>query len=330
MKVLNFSLAANNWKTYRTVENHILRIKKETRKTLQFPFNMESTILFIGYLLNNRKVSGSTLDQYITGLRMIHMINGHFNTYLRPSIVTQIITGVKNMDNTLGRRLLKETRLPMTPELMRVLRTELKKSGMSRQKARLTWVVATWAWSGAFRIHETLSRKQKEFDPTCTLLAKDVTSTKLAIHGTTHDCIRIHLKSPKEEKLSNGVYIDLFPVIGSAGWMCPVQAFIKWRNEKTTKTSPNLPMFRTRTGEAYTGNAFNNDLRKLLSGNVSTVNGKITSHSFQKDMSKLYLVSGLHECTCMGSLCGILFVHIQVYGCGYTCVCLGMFVLGCL
>ena len=43
-------------------------------------------------------------------------------------------------------------------------------------KVRLVWAVITMAFNGSFRVHELLSREEHKFDPSSTLLAKNVTS----------------------------------------------------------------------------------------------------------------------------------------------------------
>ena len=134
-----------------------------------------------------------------------------------------------------------------------------------------------------------LSRHRRNFDPTTTLLSGDVVHTQITIGTDIKDCIRVHLKSPKEEKLSMGVYIDLFPVSGLAAWMCPVKAYTKWSGEKSTRSRSHLPMFTEVSGELYTGQEFNKDLKRLLPKSSLDKEGKITSHSFRAGQFLSYL-----------------------------------------
>jgi len=84
---LNHGLASNTWTSYRTAANHVVRIRKELGISLSFPFSLEDTITYLGYLLAVRKVSGATLDKYLSGLRMAHMTRGHFSPWIRPDVV---------------------------------------------------------------------------------------------------------------------------------------------------------------------------------------------------------------------------------------------------
>ena len=67
------------------------------------------------------------------------------------------------------------------------------------------------------------------FDPTTSLLARDIAISSVEVGGMPHKVLKIFLRHPKEEKLSAGVTIDLFQTRGEAGWLCPVTAYKKWR-----------------------------------------------------------------------------------------------------
>ena len=44
---------------------------------------------------------------------------------------------------------------------------------------------------------------------------------------------KIHLKAPKEQKLSKGVTVELFPTPGTE--FCPIKAYSKWKNYSKLK-----------------------------------------------------------------------------------------------
>jgi hypothetical protein len=152
-EAMNFSLAANTWKLYAAVERHVERIRKEMGVRLTFPFSLESIVTFIGYLLDVRKVSGVTVNKYLSGLRMLHITKGHFSPWLRPDVVSSIVTGAKNRDDLAKMMRGKVGELPVTPAMMKTLRLNLKSSNLGRTKKRLIWMTATsgleWSVQGA-------------------------------------------------------------------------------------------------------------------------------------------------------------------------------------
>ena len=54
---LNHGLARNTWKSYKMSANHVLRIRKELGIALSFPFSLEDTLTYIGYLLSSSSAS---------------------------------------------------------------------------------------------------------------------------------------------------------------------------------------------------------------------------------------------------------------------------------
>ena len=91
------------------------------------------------------------------------MCNG-LNT--RPELVKTILLGRQHQESTNK----KAPRMAMTIPVMKLLKFLLTKAKMNHGKRRLVWAVACLAFHGSFRIHELLSKKDKEYDPTTTSL----------------------------------------------------------------------------------------------------------------------------------------------------------------
>ena len=284
MEALNHSLAANTWRSYRTAENHLARIKKELGIDIRFPFTPEASLTFIGYLLS-RKLSASTVQKYMSAIRMVHMTRGEFAPWLLPDVVKSVLTGAANRDQLRKRMEGKKGRLAVLPKEMRMLWEQLKMSKLARHIKRLIWVSATWCFAGAFRVHEILSRTPHSYDPTVTLLEKDVSLANVTIKGEVFKVVKVHLKHPKEIRLSAGVTIDLFEAKGEAAWMCPVAAYVQWKSDKPLKPSPTLPVFRLRTGEGFTGRTLNLHLATLLKEEALKQGGTFSSHSFRAGLA---------------------------------------------
>lgn len=292
-EALNFSLAANTWRSYRTAENHLARIRKELGVNIKFPFDLEATLTFTGYLLT-RGLAANTVQKYLTAIRTVHLSRGEFAPWLLPEVVKSVITGAANRDQLRKRMEGKKGRLAVTPREMHILLDALKACKLPRHVKRLIWVSATWCFSGAFRVHEILSRSPRTFDPTVTLLGKDVNMSNVTVNGDTFRVVKVFLKHPKEMRLSAGVTIDLFEVRGEAAWLCPVSAFVQWKADKPLKPSPTLPLFRLKTGEGFTGRLLNSHLAVLLKKEAMKQGGSFSSHSFR---------AGLATASCLFQTC---------------------------
>ena len=109
----------------------------------------------------------------------------------------------------------------MTTPIMELVKKLLTLSILPLEMKRLVWVISCLAFHGSFRIHELLSREEQSYDPTSTLLGKDVRLVKTKIDGNLEELLIVHLKSPKEDSLKMGVNVELF---ATGTITCPVEA----------------------------------------------------------------------------------------------------------
>ena len=240
-------------------------------------------LAFIGWLINVRKVSSSTIEKYLSGLRIIHLKNGVLPGNLRPDLVTAIIRG-----HFQSQTKVKIPRLPV----MKLLKKLLTNSQMSMSKKRLLWTISCIAFHGSFRIHELLSRSEATFDHTTTLLGSDVRLVSTKVAGNPEKILVIHLKCPKEDKLKQGINVELF---STGTFTCPVTAWTKWRQWSSLSIFPIKPVFRQENGKCMTGNLFNKELKSLLSQHVNYDEKKYLSHSFRSGYASMMAAKGYSD-----------------------------------
>jgi hypothetical protein len=288
----NYALAANTWQSYGTAERHVRRVEKYTGEKMSFPFTLKSTLTYVGYLLGVRKISGSSVEKYISGLRMCHLKAGHFSPGLRPDIIKMVITGAQNRDQLAKRLSGKGERLPVTIEMMTAIKRNLKGMRLPKSKKRLIWLTACLCWAGAFRIHEVLAREELSYDKTTTLMHQDLKLSMIMVDGENIDTLRVHLKHPKEERLSAGVNIDLF---ATGDLLCPITAYKKWLMDKVVQLSSSKPALRLADGRAYTGRDFNKDLKKVLGKDADYMGKQVTAHSFRAGLATMMSKAGYSD-----------------------------------
>ena len=285
VEAANLSLAKNTWSSYNTAENHISRCERDTGVKIEFPMTHRMQLAYFGWLMKVRNVSSATMDQYASGLRVAHLKRGVFPPNLRPDIVKAIIKG-RNNDELLAK---KAPRLAMTNNVMRLLKLSIKRSAFALERKRLIWAVSCKAYRGSFRIHELLSRKVSEYDPSNTLLGCDVSLQTAEIEGVVETYLMVHLKSPKEDKLRKGVNVELFR---TGTLTCPVDAYLKYRALSKVALSKDAPLFRLESGGCYTGNQFNKDIKSLLGQHVNYDEKRYLSHSFRAGYASSMAAAG--------------------------------------
>jgi hypothetical protein len=238
-------------------------------------------LTFIGWLITVRKISSSSISQYMSGLRTVHLKHGVFPGNLRPDIVASIIKGREHEEVMSKKRI---PRLAMTVQVMRLLKALMTSSNMVLEKKRELWVVCCMAFHGSFRIGELLSRNEGSFDPTTTLLGCNVRHMKVVVEGVLEEILVVHLKAPKEDRLCQGVNVELF---STGTFSCPVAAWVKWRKVAKVGPSPTKPVFRTSSGACMTGASFNKDIKALLGKVINYDEKKYLSHSFRSAETSL-------------------------------------------
>ena len=296
-KYANHGLAQATWSSYKTVENHIDRCERETRKDLSLPFNIEKTLTFVAWLIDVRGVKSITIDKYLSGLRMIHLTKGHDIPCLREPIVKLILTVRTNWDNIKEELEGKRRRDPVTISMMKFFKKKLLTIDWTVEKKILFHAVTTLAWNGSFRIHELLSKEAKTFDPTVTLLWKDIKEGKVEIEGKFIYTLSIFLKSPKVDRIGAGQRVEVFE---TGNFMCPWKAFRKYKASLKVIPSSESPVFREQSGECLTGKKLNLYLDEITL-ELRNMGIVVKNHSFRAGVATLMAVLGYPEADIMAA-----------------------------
>ena len=90
----NNGLAKSSWSSYKTVENHLIRAQEMTGIKMSFPMDEQMVLAFIAYLLEGRKIKSASVNQYLSGLRTLHLVRGLEVPMLRPAIVAAVLKGM--------------------------------------------------------------------------------------------------------------------------------------------------------------------------------------------------------------------------------------------
>jgi len=243
------------------------------------PVSEDTVISFLLWMISERGAKAATLNNYLAGIRQLHLARGCEAPVLRSNIVNQLIKGKSNME-TADKRMASYTttveRKPITPDILLLLKARLAESDLAVTDKRMLWAVATSLFFGAFRGSELLARNESVFDPAFTLLAEDV---KVVREGTggQDEAVQFMLKHPKEEKIGKAVLVEVYQ---SRADICPVRAFKKWRN--AARPPPiSQPAFCWASGVPLTGQKFTEVLRDRLKGYITGGDKWYSTHSFR-------------------------------------------------
>ena len=116
--------------------------------------------------------------------------------------------------------------------------------------------------------------------------------TEQNIGGVNETVLSIHLKCPKEDKLQNGVDVELF---STNTITCPVAAWMKWQKVSKVSHCQTKPAFRKEDGGCMTGNQFNKDIKSVLGKVINYNENKYLSHSFRAGLASMMAASGYSD-----------------------------------
>lgn len=277
-KKANHGYSSSTQESYQTAINHINRCQQEIGVDMSLPFDEKKTMEFVGWM-EARGLRSRSMSTYLSGVRAFHVGSGYKDPFLRDPLVKLILKGQDNWDKLQDKLGGKEGKLPVTKNIMKMIKNNLVKIDWSKLEKRLFWAVATLAWSGSFRIHELCSRKEGEFDGQTTLLWRDINFGKLKLDQEELRTISVHVKSPKVDKIGAGDNIQVFQL---SNFMCPIKAMDSYKAETKIRVEPDMPVFRLESGVCLTGAEVNRRLA-ILTSEVSNLvpGGVISSHSFR-------------------------------------------------
>lgn len=217
-RAANNSLDQATWSVYRTASNHLQNCQLMTRVDMSLPVNQEKVLVFIGWLLQERKVKAATAESYLSEICHLHICDGFDIPCIRPDIVKSVLSGTRNMEIAIKLISPTPSRLSVTASVMQLLKLELVELPNVKQDIRLFWAVACIAFMGAFCIHELLARAESFYDPAFTLLQQDISLNQVS---NDTKILQIKLKSPKEDRVGNFYIVDVYE---SKGDLCPIKA----------------------------------------------------------------------------------------------------------
>jgi hypothetical protein len=219
----NHGLAKATWSNYKTAEKMLKKCQSETGSNLEPPLDTAKVLTFVDWLIQVRKVKHRTIENYLAGIRQLHVIKSLEVPNLRAGLVGLVLTGKRNMETRerkMGAR--QGTRLPVTLNVMKLIKATVRKSQWEKQKKLLMWAVCCLAFSGSFRVGELLAKERWRFDPACTLLVEDIA---IVAGAQGRRSVQVRVKWAKQDKEGKGFAVEVYET-GST--CCPVKALQKW------------------------------------------------------------------------------------------------------
>lgn len=241
------------------------------------PANEQLLLLFVAEL--SQRLCHSSVRSYLSAVRHLHIAKG-FGDPLKGSLRLELaLKGLQKFKPSM-----KDTRLPITPFTLRIIKGVLDKDPLSYENI-LLWAMCCLGFFAFLRSGE-ITVSQGQFDPSWHLTPRD-----LAVDDHQHPTIlKVHLKSSKTDQSRSG--LDLY-VGRTYNDLCPVAAMLAYLS---VRGIDNGPLFQLQHKQPMSRQSFVQRLKSVLqqAGVDST---RYSGHSFRIGAATTAAANGIGDAT---------------------------------
>lgn len=225
----------------------------------------------------------STIKGYLSAVRHLHIAQGFGDPHIcEMARLEQVLRGVKKVQSKGHRR---DTRLPVTPELLLKLREVWNRNSGARDNIMI-WAAATLCFFGFMRAGELTVPSDSTFDESSHLAFQDI-----AVDSYSNpQMLKVRLKASKTDPFRVGV--DVF--VGRTGsLLCPVAAVLAYMKVRGAGVGP---FFTFANGKPLTRTRFVLEVRAALrEANVDC--SRYSGHSFRIGAATTAARKGISDTT---------------------------------
>lgn len=287
-RLANCSLASTTWRLQSSIEKVWMRCAQDWDIDLSFPWSVGKCLNFITWMKETGK-SASTARQYLSGVKQEHKRKRKDTEAFDSFMVKTLLGGFDNLDSDP-----KSSRIPITPQIMRVLKTNIFNTDWPRYNKHIIWLLAVLMFHGALRSSDILSDKVDTITEGRTMKWEDLRVEEEAVEGMKLRIVKMRVKAPKNLKSMKSVEVEL---LENGGFMCPVKTLERMKRYMSRKEGLKQedPVAKWRQNKLITKRKFNELLRSLLASHIDYGNKRISSHSFRSGIVSTLATLGYND-----------------------------------
>lgn len=243
----NYSTAYSRYETF--CKNHHLP---------SIPPDEHTLILFATDISHSH--SHSSIKVHMSAIAFYSAIKGSAVDFTKYRKLYYLLRGIKR---TQGRSRRRKKRAPITPAILKLINLKLFNSGRCYEDKIMLWAALLTAFYGFLRVSEYTSARKTTYDPSTTLLFKDLAFK-------SDGSVSLFIKKSKTDPFRQGVMLR---IAQNKSILCPVNAL-----HHLSRVHPNKsgPLFTFSNGRFLS----RRDINSLL---IEATDGKMTisSHSLR-------------------------------------------------
>ena len=287
--VENFSssITHETQKVYATTARHVLAAEERLGRKFSIPPSAKEQLFFLSYL-QGKSLKAQTVSNYMSAFRYVAMSRGALVPLKLTSLASQILAGAANSERNAEKEAKNQDKRAITLEMLSLLSHSIaKREDWSNFEKSLRFAVSLLAFWGTFRLGELLGKTKGEYHSSTSLLASDVTFQD--------GSVSVWLRNPKVVKEAVGDVVEVWslPCKPSLDPVKALHVYTEFR-QGVFGDAEDLPLFLHETGEIFTKQEMNKDLKALLSifPELDTSLDKWTGHCFRSGLPTLLSVLG--------------------------------------
>jgi hypothetical protein len=246
------SVAENTWKKHNSAWQCVKCYSRTSLNPICWPMQEKFICEFAAWALKEKELMPSTVTSYLSSLTTIHDLKGFKNHNCLTPLAKKVIQVAQNL--RFYANMCKYTRKVITLPMLKLIGHEIAKSDWTKNSKQVLWSACVTAFFGSFRLSESLSKSEWNYNETETLLWSDV-------KFTGPDSVLIHITVEKSRN-SKGAFIDLFRFSGHN--CCPVSCLRALYDKNNGDVNSNKPVFSFQTGKLLTADVLVSCVRELL------------------------------------------------------------------
>ena len=275
MRLISMGYATSTWSSYQTAWYSFRAFCVFNNTKAPLPVSVNLLLDYIAYLGNWRKLQSSTIEGYVSALKLLHYLNGHSKADVELVFSNKLVLiALKGTEHIcLLNPKPANPRRVMTFACLELLGHGLMKQGFCDYDLILIWTACTLGFWGAFRMSEILASGEKPHQ-ICNALTWD------KVFMPNSNQLTISIKFPKAMKQGSSDAVDVYRYIDTN--YCPVYQLCSLYNAARTSGVfyPNDLIFRLQSGNLLTMSLLNKILRNVMS-EFFDGNHSFSCHSFR-------------------------------------------------
>jgi hypothetical protein len=263
------SRSSNTWNRHNAALRCYYKFCSSENVPITWPISIENFRKYVNWSLTVKKLSPSTVKQYISDLKIAHNLRNLEPEFFSDFFTKSMLKGAENI--SLYSNVKKQPKLVMTIPLLKLIGHEIASSSWNTDSKKVFWAACCLAFFGSFRMGEILPYSDSAYSRE--------TLTWNRVNFSDKEYATIQINFPKINPKGKGDFVDIFKTNDVN--LCAYSCLKSLSVAKPLHVQRNLPVFTFNSGLYLSQKTFNLTIRNLLFKHLGVTALSFSGHSFR-------------------------------------------------